>query len=105
MSKPKQILLYSNKTQTKVKRLKSQHVALREELKNCIISLAKDREYTQKELSDILGISQPRVSNLLNEDEQTFSIDALVNFLGKFGIKVKFNCYLHKTTLRSKARA
>ena len=41
--------------------------------------------WTQAELADQLGLSQPRVSDLLNGKLSKFSLDALVNMLAALG--------------------
>jgi len=45
--------------------------------------------WTQVETAKRLGISQPRVSDLLNGKLSKFSLDALVNMLGALGGDIK----------------
>ncbi len=49
--------------------------------------LAK-RKLTQEKAAKLLGISQPRVSNLTGKKIQLFTIDALINMLKKLGKRV-----------------
>jgi predicted XRE-type DNA-binding protein len=41
-----------------------------------------------------LGETQPRISNLMNGDISRFSIDKLINLLGKIGMEVKIEVIL-----------
>jgi predicted XRE-type DNA-binding protein len=50
--------------------------------------------WTQKEAADFLGETQPRISNLMNGDISRFSIDKLINLLGKIGMEVKIEVVL-----------
>ena len=45
--------------------------------------------WTQKEAAQFLGETQPRISNLMNGDIDRFSVDKLINLLGKIGMKVE----------------
>lgn len=45
--------------------------------------------WTQTETANQLGITQPRVSDLLNGKLSKFSLDALVNMLARLGSDVK----------------
>jgi predicted XRE-type DNA-binding protein len=50
--------------------------------------------WTQKEAADFLGETQPRISNLMNGEISRFSIDKLINLLGKIGMEVKIEVVL-----------
>ena len=45
--------------------------------------------YTLQEAAKLFGITQPRLNDLLRGKIGKFSIDALVNMLGKAGMRVK----------------
>jgi len=47
--------------------------------------------FTQKQASEKLGISQPRLSNILNGKIDKFTIDTLVNILARTGAKVEIS--------------
>ena len=47
--------------------------------------IIKEQNITQSELAEKLGVSQPRVSNLINGKSDKFSIDSLLQFLFKLG--------------------
>jgi predicted XRE-type DNA-binding protein len=53
---------------------------------------------TQSEWAQILGVAQPRVSDLYRGKIDRFSVDTLIAFLGKTGAEVR-------VTVRSKTRA
>jgi len=47
------------------------------------------RRMKQSDAAKILGVTQPRVSDLMRGRIELFSIDTLVNMLARLGIKVK----------------
>lgn len=53
---------------------------------------------TQAEWAEILGVSQPRVSDLLRGKIERFRVDTLIAFLGKTGAEVRL-------TVRNKGQA
>lgn len=53
---------------------------------------------TQADWASILGVSQPRVSDLVRGKIERFSVDTLINFLGKTGAEVRL-------TVRSRTAA
>jgi len=58
-----------------------------------IYRIVKDRDLTQKEVGEIIGIPQPHVSTLLRNRPGNFSVGRLLDFLTALGqdveIKVK----------------
>ena len=53
---------------------------------------------TQAEWAAVLGVSQPRISDLLRAKIDRFSVDTLISYLGKTGAEVR-------VTVRTKNRA
>ena len=53
-----------------------------------VIRLLKQRHLKQDEISEILGISQPEVSHLMNGEFQRFSEGKLLNFLKRLDIEI-----------------
>lgn len=49
------------------------------------------RKLKQHEVADILEIKQPRVSDLINEKHQKFSLDILVGYMATLGTQIEFN--------------
>ncbi|NEO02749.1 MAG: XRE family transcriptional regulator [Moorea sp. SIO3I7] len=52
-------------------------------------SYIQERGWTQNEAAEFLGETQPRISNLMNGEISRFSVDKLINLLGKVGMEVK----------------
>ena len=61
---------------------------IRTELMSQLRRLIQERGLTQTEAAKILRVSQPRVSDLVREKTDRFSIDALVTMLGLAGEEV-----------------
>ncbi len=53
-----------------------------------VIRLLKQRNLKQLEISEILGISQPEVSHLMNGEFQRFSEGKLLNFLKRLDMEI-----------------
>src|SRR5438105_4982752 len=53
---------------------------------------------TQRRAARLLGVSQPRVSDLVRGRIDRFSVDMLIKLLGKAGVEVRL-------TVRAKSRA
>ena len=64
----------------------AENLLLRSELISQVREVA--RGYTQQEAAKILGITQPRLNQLLKGKISLFSLDALVNMLAKAGLRV-----------------
>lgn len=45
--------------------------------------------WTQQEAADLLGETQSRIINLMNGEVSRFSVDKLINLLGKIGMEVR----------------
>lgn len=64
----------------------AENLLLRSELMSQVREVA--RGYTQQEAAKTLGITQPRLNQLLKGKISLFSLDALVNMLAKAGMRV-----------------
>jgi predicted XRE-type DNA-binding protein len=64
------------------------HLELRSSLMIAIRQLIEDRNLTQTSAAKLLGVSQPRVSDLVRGRIDLFSIDALVDMLARAGVKL-----------------
>ncbi|NJN00099.1 MAG: XRE family transcriptional regulator [Phormidesmis sp. RL_2_1] len=49
----------------------------------------QEQGWTQRETAEYLGETQPRISNLMSGEVSRFSVDKLINLLGKVGMEVK----------------
>lgn len=59
--------------------------SLKSKLMIVLAMLIREKELTQKEAAKVLGVSQPRVSNVMNGKISKFSIDILIEMIGKMG--------------------
>jgi predicted XRE-type DNA-binding protein len=71
----------------------SQHIndtkALKEQLMNEISQWIADNHFKQLEAAKILGVTRPRISDLVNKKVSKFTFDALLNMLNRIGKTVK----------------
>lgn len=58
-----------------------------------LVSHIRDNGWTQSKAAEVLGVSQPRISNLMNGMTNKFSIDMLMEMLFKMGfsVEMRFN--------------
>jgi predicted XRE-type DNA-binding protein len=64
-------------------------VALKEQLMGELVSWIKDSHLKQGEAAEILHVTRPRVSDVVNKKTGKFTIDALVDMLARVGKPVK----------------
>jgi predicted XRE-type DNA-binding protein len=64
------------------------NLLVRADLMMMIENIVNTRGLKQKDAAKLLGVSQPRVSDLLRGQIDAFTIDSLVNMLGKAGMRV-----------------
>src|SRR5713101_1989095 len=74
--------------------VEAEHLRVRAELMLAVERLIARRRLTQARAAKLLGVSQPRVSDLVRGRFHRFSIDALDDMLARAGVKV------HVTTER-----
>jgi len=67
----------------------AQHLLVRSELMLKIEKILKDRHLTQAAAARIMGVSQPRVSDLLRGKIALFSTDSLIDMVAKLGVSVR----------------
>lgn len=70
--------------------VEAEHLRVRAELMVALERLIARRRLTQARAAKLLGVSQPRVSDLVRGRFHRFSIDALVAMLARAGVKVHF---------------
>ena len=66
----------------------AENLKLRSTLMIRIIKLVDELNSTQSEAAKLLGVTQPRLNQLLKGKIQLFSLDALVNMLASAGLRV-----------------
>ena len=54
------------------------------------------RGQTQAKAAQFLGVSQPRVSDLMRGRIDRFSVDTLITLLGKLGVEVRVTLRAHR---------
>jgi predicted XRE-type DNA-binding protein len=72
------------------------HLLIRADLMSQLKELIEERGLTQKDAAEALGVTQPRISDLVRGRIDLFSIDTLVEMLTRMGVAM---------TLKTKRRA
>jgi predicted XRE-type DNA-binding protein len=67
----------------------AEHLRVRADLLIQIQQALKVRGLTQAEAAKILGVTQPRVSDLVRGRIDLFSVDSLIDMLARLGVRVK----------------
>jgi predicted XRE-type DNA-binding protein len=68
--------------------VEAQHLKMRSDLMMELSRLIDDRRLTQSQAANLLGVTQPRISDLKRGKIDRFSIDGLVEMLGHAGVRV-----------------
>jgi predicted XRE-type DNA-binding protein len=66
----------------------AENLKLRSTLMQRVEKFARQSNMTQSEATSVLGVTQPRLNQLLKGKIQLFSLDALVNMLANAGMRV-----------------
>ena len=69
-------------------RAEAENLRIRSELMAHVAKLIERDGLTQTAAAQLLGVSQPRVSDLVRGRIELFSIDVLVNMLARAGVRV-----------------
>ena len=67
----------------------AEHLKIRSDLMIQLQKLIAGRGLRQAQVAKILGVTQPRVSDLLRGRIDLFSTDAIIDMLARFGVRVK----------------
>lgn len=79
--------LFAHHNQSAFHLLEMDHsMAVKSRLMMAITDGIRSSCLTQKKIAELLGVSQPRISSLMNGEIDKFSCDALIDLLYKFGI-------------------
>ena len=65
------------------------HLRIRSALMATLRQVIEDRGLTQAKAAALLGVTQPRISDLMRGKIDLFSIDTLVDMLARAGLQVK----------------
>ena len=68
--------------------IEAEHLMIRSRLMLEVERFVERSKLSQREAAKILGITQPRLNDLLQGKIQKFSIDSLVKMLSKVGVHV-----------------
>ena len=68
----------------------AESLRIRADLMIALGKLLAARRLTQVAAAALLGVSQPRISDLMHGKIERFSIDTLVAMLGRAGVTVRF---------------
>jgi predicted XRE-type DNA-binding protein len=74
----------------------AEHLLVRAKLMTAITALIEDKRLTQTRAARLFGVTQPRVSDLVRGRIELFSIDALVEMLGRAGVGVDIRLNLRR---------
>jgi predicted XRE-type DNA-binding protein len=66
----------------------AENLRIRSAMMRALIAFIRDNKLTQACAGDLLGVTQPRISDLMRGKIQLFSIDNLVNLLAAAGLRV-----------------
>ncbi len=66
----------------------AENLRVRSELMMELAKLVKNRRLTQEKAAKLLGVTQPRVSDLMRGKIHRFSVDSLIEMLGRAGMRV-----------------
>jgi predicted XRE-type DNA-binding protein len=67
----------------------AEYLLLRSQLMLMVSRLIADRKLTQVQAAQLLGVSQPRVSDVVRGRVERFTIDALVEMLANAGVRLE----------------
>jgi predicted XRE-type DNA-binding protein len=63
---------------------------LKADLTIMIRDIIEQQGWTQKEAAEILGVTQPRISDIINGKIDKFTLDVLFSLLDKLGFRAEF---------------
>jgi len=79
--------------QAKSKRIISEKLAIKERLMSEISVWIDEKHLKQTEAAEILGVTRPRISDVINKKSIKFTIDALVDMLARTGKHVMLSVH------------
>lgn len=69
-------------------RPEAERLLIRSDLMNQVADLIRKRRLTQARAAKLMGVTQPRISDLVRGRIELFSIDTLVDMLTRLGVSV-----------------
>jgi|SRR5580704_10854262 predicted XRE-type DNA-binding protein len=80
----------------------AENLRIRAKMMMALTGYIQDRKITQARAAGIMGVSQPRISDLMRGKIGLFTIDTLVNMVAAAGLKVDVDITPGKSTARNK---
>jgi predicted XRE-type DNA-binding protein len=80
----------------------AENLRIRSRMMQALIVHIRDKKLTQAKAAQMMGVSQPRISDLTRGKIGLFTIDTLVNMLSAIGLKVDLD--IKPTRAKSKAK-
>jgi predicted XRE-type DNA-binding protein len=68
---------------------------LKSKLWSVVTKIITDRELSQRQAAELLGVSQPRVSNMMKGQLERFSMDFFIEALVRLGYKLDLDFTPH----------
>ena len=68
----------------------AENLRIRSDLMIQLLKIVESKGMTQAKAAKLLGVTQPRMSDLKRGKIDRFSVDSLVEMLGRAGVKVTF---------------
>jgi predicted XRE-type DNA-binding protein len=81
----------------------AENLRIRSSLMTTISTYISEKKLTQAEAADLLGVSQPRISDIVQGKIGKFTIDTLVNMVAKTNLKVDLVVTHDKATCENSA--
>ena len=78
----------------------SENLRIRSDLMIELSELIRDKGWTQAQAAELMGVSQPRISDLVRGKIDRFSIDSLIAMLGSAGVKVRITTTASRVAYR-----
>ena len=69
-------------------REEAEHLKIRSDLMIRLTRLIEARRLTQAQAARLLGVTQPRISDLVRGKIDRFSVDSLIEMLGRAGARI-----------------
>ena len=79
--------------QAESNRVVSEKLAIKERLMSELSEWISEKNLKQAEAAQILGVTRPRVSDVINRKSIKFTIDALVDMLARTGKRVRLSVH------------
>ena len=67
----------------------AENLRIRSDLMIELSELIQNKGWTQVQAAELMGVSQPRISDLVRGKIDRFSIDSLIAMLGSAGVRVR----------------